>query len=198
MKCKFLITILITISNVGFSQNYLDDIALKTCECLNTVSDTAGIEEILGLCMIDAALPYKKQLKEDYNIDLNKIDTQGEELGRIIGIKMTTVCPNTLKKVVNRTNKNNANKISKTIFEGQIIAIEDNKFVEFSVEDKFGKIHRFYWFSFIESNIELSNNYKTLLEETVVITFFTQEFFDARVTEYRTFNIIQKLEKKEK
>ncbi len=96
MKRNILITILITISTIGFSQDYIDKIALKTCEFLNTVSDTIEPERLnleLGFCMIEAAKPYKKQLKRDYNIDFSKIDTYGKELGMIIGLKMTSVCP---------------------------------------------------------------------------------------------------------
>jgi hypothetical protein len=201
MKYNFLITALVIISKVGFSQNYMDEIVLKACECSNTISDTLESERFnmeLGLCMLNAATPYKKQLNKDYKIDLNKIDTQGEQLGRIIGLKMASVCPNILMKMANRVKKKEANKISESIYEGEIVNIDDNKFVEFSVKDEFGKISKFHWLTFIESNVELSNNYKTLLHKSVQIAFLTQEFFDARVAEYRTINIIQKLEIKEK
>ncbi len=197
MKRNILITILITISTIGFSQDYIDKIALKACEFLNTVSDTIEPERLnleLGFCMIEAAKPYKKQLKRDYNIDFSKIDTYGKELGMIIGLKMTSVCPNALLIWISREKQKNDNKDSERIFEGQIISIDDKKFVEFSLKDEAGKISKFYWLTYIESNVELSNNYKTLLEESVRITFLTQEFFDARIAEYRTFNIIRKLE----
>jgi hypothetical protein len=201
MKYKFLVSAMMIISTVGLSQDYMDEITIKACECLNTVSDTLEAEKLnleLGLCIINAASPYDKQLKKDYKIDFNKIDTHGEELGRIIGLKMISVCPDALRTMVNQSKKKDANKISEGIFEGQIVGIDDSKFVEFSVKDEFGKVSKFYWFTFVESNAELSNNYKTLLDASVQITFLTQEFFDARVAEYRNFNIIQKFEIKEK
>jgi hypothetical protein len=52
MKCTFLFAMLMTLSTVGFSQDYMEDIAIKSCECLNTVSDTLDIDRFnldLGL-----------------------------------------------------------------------------------------------------------------------------------------------------
>jgi hypothetical protein len=97
-----------------------------------------------------------------YGIDFAQIDTQGEELGQIIGLKMASVCPDALMKIVNKTNENDVEEVSESIFEGQIIGIEDSKFVEFSVKDENGKINKFYWFTFAASNIELSSSYNTI------------------------------------
>lgn len=200
MKCKFLIVAMISLAATGFSQDYMDEIATKACECLTTVSDTLEPDRFnmeIGLCMYEAATPYKKQLKKDYNIDLNRIDTQGEELGRIIGLKMASICPDALLKMANRFNSESTTELSESEFEGQIVGIDENKFVEFSVKEESGKITKFYWFTYVESNIELAINYKTLTDKFVRITFISQDYFDARIAEYRTINIIQKLELQE-
>jgi hypothetical protein len=197
MKTLIFIAVLILTTNVSFSQDYMDNIALKACECLNTVSDTLEPERVnmeLGLCMINAASPYKKQLKEDYNIDFNKIGNQGAELGRIIGLRMAAVCPDNMIKMVNKVNKNGSNNMSESTIEGKITGILDDKFVEFSIKDNKGKTSRYYWLTFIESNTELSTDYKKLIDKNVQITFISQEYFDARISEYRTFHIIKKLE----
>lgn len=195
MNLKVLVFALLTIPAFGYSQDYMDDIVEKTCECLNTIPDSLGPDRFnmeLGLCMINAAMPYKKQIKKEYNIDLNKIDQQGPELGRIIGLKMASVCPDGLVQIVKRV-KGEESTVEELIFEGKIVSFEDSKFVEFSVKDELGKVTKFYWLGFVESNIDLLNNYKSLIDKSVLITFTTQEFFDARIAEYRTFNIIQKL-----
>ena len=36
--------------------------------------------------------------------------------------------------------------------------------------------------------------YKNLIDKNVQVTFLPQEFFDARIGEYRTLNVILKLE----
>jgi len=54
-------------NNIGFSQSYVDEIAKETCECLNHISEDLDAEKYtleLGLCMINAASPYKKSLKK--------------------------------------------------------------------------------------------------------------------------------------
>lgn len=193
MKIKIFIAFLIMTTNIAFSQDYMDDITLKTCECLSTVSDTSPTFKIeLGLCMINASSPYKKQLKKDYKIDFKKIDKQGEKLGKTIGLRMASVCPSALIKMVNRARKKN--NISENIIKGQITAITDEKFVEFSIKNELGKISKYYWLTFIESKNNLSTDYKTFTDKFAQVTFTPKEFFDARIGEYRTFNIIQKLE----
>ncbi|HMU05164.1 MAG TPA: hypothetical protein PJ990_16140 [Saprospiraceae bacterium] len=197
MKIILFIAVLIVTNNVVFSQDYMDKIALKSCECINTISDTLEGERYkseLGICMINAAIPYKKQLKKDYKIDINNIDKHAEELGGIIGARMLSVCPNSLLKIENIVSKKKESEITENIIEGQVTAISDDKFVEFSIKDKLGKISKYYWFTYIESSVELSVDYKILMDKFVQIVFVSKEFFDARIDEYRPFNIIQKLE----
>jgi len=197
MKIKILTALLLFTATLGFSQNYMEEIAIKACDCLNKVSDTLEKDRFnmeLGLCMIEAASPYKKQLLKDYKIDLNKIDQQGEELGKLIGFKMGSVCPEGLIKIVNKVNKTEDNKPIENVIEGQLTSVIGEKFIEFSIKDFLGKVSKYYWLTFIESDIDLINDYKTLIDKNVRITFLTQDFFDARIGEYRPFNIIQKIE----
>ncbi|MBA4053558.1 MAG: hypothetical protein C0490_02495, partial [Marivirga sp.] len=82
-----------------FSQEYMDKIVVQSCECLGKVSEDLEGQQYnveLGLCMIEASMPYKKQLRKDYDINLDQIENEGEKLGRIIGLKMVAVCPTAL------------------------------------------------------------------------------------------------------
>jgi hypothetical protein len=198
MNIKIFIAALVMTTNIAFSQDYMDDIALKSCECLSKIPDTLETETFnikLGLCMIDAASPYKKQLKKDYKIDLNKIDKQAGKLGKVIGLRMASVCPDALMKMANRSeNKKSDDSITENTIEGQITSIIDDKFVVFSIKNELGKISKYHWFTFIESNTDLSTDYKTLTDKFVQVTYRSQEFFDARIGEYRIFNVIQKIE----
>lgn len=194
-----LLLVIITMASKTYTQSYMDNIAVKACECLTTISDSVSMERYqmeLGLCMIDAASPYKKQLKKDYKIDFDKIDTQGEELGKIIGFKMAGVCPDALLKIATKVNSEN-NDFETTYSEvmGQIISVDENYFVVFSVKDNKGKVSKFYWLTFIDSDVELPVDYKSLVDKTVKISYVSQEFFDPKIGEYRFFNIIQSLQK---
>jgi hypothetical protein len=186
--------------NNVFSQDYMEKISLESCNCLESISDTldkSSRNMKLGICMIEAATPYKKQLKRDYKINLDKIETQGEELGKVIGLKMAVVCPTTLMKLVNNVeaeSSENNNEILEGTIEGVVIDINDSKFIEFSVKENTGKTSKFYWFTFIQSDFELSSNYNTLKDKSIRISYITQDFFDGRINEYRSFNIIQSLD----
>lgn len=199
---------LLLIGNATIAQNYMDDIAKKSCECLNNIPANANKDEYtvkLGLCMIEAAMPYQKQLKKDHDIDFAKIDKQGEKLGRIIALRMASVCPNELVKLAADYNADEQketstketptkdNQISE-IFEGTIVQIEDNQFVLFAVKNEEGKVVKFYWLTFPPSNIDLPSKYKSLLNKKVRISFSTNEVFDPKIGEYRTINVISKID----
>jgi len=149
----------------------------------------------IGLCMIDAAMPYRKQLKHDYDIDLDKMDAQvGEKLGKLIGIKMAVVCPDGLSRITKRATKNIELDQNEKIIEGVVTKIENANFVVFSLRDDFGKIYKFHWMSFIHSDVELTANYNTLMGKTIKITYNKKDFFDPNILEYRQYNIISKID----
>ncbi|TAE48335.1 MAG: hypothetical protein EAZ89_15425, partial [Bacteroidetes bacterium] len=144
--------------------------------------------------MINVAEPYKKQLKKDYNIDFAQIEIHGEELGRLIGLKMATVCPESLIKMVNKANEKKGDDDPQiNTIEGRITTIVEDKFVEFSIKDESGKTSKYYWLTFIKSKTDLAVEYKNLVDKPVVVEFLPQEIFDARIGEYRTFYVIQSL-----
>ncbi len=189
-----LIATLAFCSNSTQAQAYLDVITEKSCSCLEKIPDTIKTEELhmkLGICMLEAAGPYHKQLKSEYGIDLEKNDDSGEKLGKMIGMKMATKCPTALLKLANRADE--GDKTEKSV-KGIITKIENEAFVVFSLKDEQGKITKFYWFTFIESSAELTSKYKDFVGKTVEITYSNQEFFDPKIEEYRAFSVIYKMD----
>jgi hypothetical protein len=199
MKFKFLSIALLFVTNLAFSQSYMNDIVIGACECIESLSEKSDVTEVeLGLCLIEAASPYAKQLKKDYKIDMYNMDESvGMELGQVIGVKMAGVCPDLLIKMADIVEESSNESGDEYFFYGQVVSIDDSKFVEFSVKDASGKISKFYWLNFVESNVELTNDYKTLLNENVHISFSSQEFFDPRIAEYRAINVIQTIDLEE-
>jgi hypothetical protein len=193
-----LTSFLLLLSVKCFSQDYLDDIAKKTCSCTDTISDTTNSEQYymqLGVCMIVASTPYKKQIKKDYKIDIDNLGDDGEKIGKIIGVKMASVCPKTLARIaqVAKKEKQQPANEEQTI-KGIITNIENDCFMVFSLKDDIGKITKLYWLTFIDTKIELTNHYKSYIGEPVTITYKIQEFFDPKINEYRQFFIISKIE----
>lgn len=199
MNLKLAFFILFIISMNLKSQDYIDKITLQTCDCMKKISDTTNYEKLtmeLGLCMISAAEPYKKQLKKDYGINLNNMnESEGEALGKVLGMKMATACPESLMKMYGKVNSNDKESTTQLESIGKITNIERDVFVIFSVFDNSGKSMKFYWLEPVESNVDLANNYRTFIETTVKIKYGQKEFFDPKIGEYRNFNIIHKMDK---
>jgi len=195
MKQLLLIALCVLLCNNGFSQEYMDIIAKESCECFDRIQDTLEEEAYffeIGICMIDASMPYKKRLKKDYDINLDKIDIAAEELGRLIGLKMASVCPEALLKMTQRANKIEENDIEQSS-RGIVTKVEDDFFVVISSQDESGRITKYYWLTFVESEQDLTNSYETLVGKSVDIVYEALEFFDPRILEYRQFLIIKKI-----
>lgn len=175
-------------------------IAEKTCDCLKHVPDTLtkdGLYMQLGLCMMSASEPYKKQIKKDHNINMDKLDeADGEKLGQVVGLKMATVCPNELIAFTQRAEvgKSTPPDSEKSKFTGKVIKIDEDMFIAFTLKDEEGRALKFYWLSFISSDFEMVTKYKTLMSRSIKISYTQRELFDAKIGEYRQFNIIDKLE----
>jgi hypothetical protein len=196
MKRILVIPFFMLLINKGLSQDYMDIIIKKSCECLDKVSDTLETQQFnmkLGICMIEASMPYKKQIKKDYDINLDKIDTEGEKLGRVIGIKMASVCPSTLLKMSQKVNSKTEPVKEEQTSIGMVTKIESDFFVIFSLKDELGKITKYYWLTFVDSQFDLANSYSTLIGKSVSISYETQEFFDPRLLEYRRFFVIKSI-----
>lgn len=199
MKNYFCLLVLLFFGiNLCSGQDYINKILEKSCECSEKLSDTLSIDQYntaLGFCIIEAAMPYKKQLKKDYGIDMDNIDTEGEKLGKIIGIKMVAFCPKTMQKITSRTSGSRTQTTgdSELKITGQITKIEYDHFVVFSVKDDNGKITKYYWLTFIDSNVELMSNYTNLVGDSVEITYRKDEYFDPKIEQYRQYFIITKL-----
>lgn len=200
MKKSILLGLLLSISLLGFSQKYLVKIAEESCVCLENISDTINPEQInmeMGMCIIEAAVPYKKQLLKDHDIDMDQIDVYGEKLGMLIGVKLASVCPNTLLRVTKLANVGNIEEPEEIddiqIVNGTVTKIEDDMFVIFSIKDETNRVSKYYWLTGIDSDVDITSNYMDLLNKDISIAYETKELFDPRIQVYRQFKIITEI-----
>ncbi len=184
-----------------FAQDYMDKIAQESCECLDeselAMDDERMVME-LGLCMLNASMPYKKQLKKDFDIDLDKIDQQGEALGQISGVRMISFCPDALIAMAGQMLEDDPESFNfeEETYSGVVTRIEDERFVIFSIKDIDGKTNKFYWLSHVDSDFDFEIEYNQLMNKDVYVRFMTQEIFDPRINEYRTYNVLVELNKR--
>jgi hypothetical protein len=196
MRQIVITSFLMLLLNDALSQDYMDVITKKSCSCLGEISDTLKTDQYnmaLGVCMIEAAMPYKKQIKKNFDIDLDKIDTEGAKLGRVIGLKMASVCPDALVKITQKSKVKADPAKATQISNGTVTKIENDFFVTISLKDDTGKITKYYWLTFVDSEFDLPNSYSTFIGKSLSLNYEALEFFDPRLSEYRQFFIIKSL-----
>ena len=90
-----LTTVLFSVAISTVAQDHVDKITESTCSCIGEIKGAPSDEELkvkMGLCMISAAEPYKKQLLKKNGIDMNDLASPGNDngtkLGQLIGVRM--------------------------------------------------------------------------------------------------------------
>lgn len=197
MKKLRVLLLLALLVNAGYAQDYMNNILESTCNCAGKVSDTLELNQYnmaIGACMIEAALPYKKQLKKDHGVNLDKFDLDAEKLGTIIGVKMASYCPDVLLRLTQKSQKKNTPEVSKEeVITGKVVKIDTDFFVVFHVRDDKGKTTRLTWLTFVESDVDHTSDYSSMVGKSVEVQYRREDLFDPKLNEYRQFLIITKL-----
>lgn len=194
LKLSLLSFLLVSLSNINAQENtdYLDEIAAKSCECIEerkkTNPDLSTVE--LGTCLLVSAKDYKDQIAKDFDIDVNNFDSNaGERLGEIIGLRMAFVCPEIISSFADDDEEFETYEV-----QGIVNKINSDGFISFEIKNEEGKVQRFYWLTFAYSEFDLQSSYNTLEKKNIKLEYVEQELFDLRINEYRKFNIITSLE----
>ncbi len=110
---------------------------------------------------------------------------------------MASVCPTDIlalaKKFEGELEEEESNPSPQKL-KGTLVKIDGEKFLELSVKDENGKIGKFQWLDFVDSEIDLTNSYEELLNQEVLVHFENRDLFDARLNEYRSFQVILEIE----
>lgn len=205
-----LISFLLT-STAVLGQDYLKKIAKSSCKCTENIEDGISLEmyEIeFGLCVIEASMPYERQLSRDHNISFTEIEEDGAKLGELIALEMFVVCPEVLMKMIENVGVENLvddmqeeredaaetnNESMVQNVRGEVTSVEGELIVAITVADENGKNTKTFWLSYIESNENLESNYKNLVGKQVELTYRMEDIFDPRLNEYTSRKIITKL-----
>jgi hypothetical protein len=186
LKKTILIFIIIFSFQKSYSQGVLDSIANKTCICIDSaktlnMNRNQQLTEF-GVCMIKNAEPYKKELKRDYNIDLNVLNKEtGEKLGRLLALKLVGNCPSFKELMQNEISNQIDKKEKELVFKGTVKEIKQNQFYTIIVEDENKKIKEFLWLTEInENNISILKS----KGENVKIIYIQMELFEPKLNKY--------------
>ncbi|WP_294245146.1 hypothetical protein [uncultured Chryseobacterium sp.] len=198
MKNNLTILVMALMSAAGFSQEYKAKIGQTACECFKKVKaespDPELLETKMGFCIINAAEPYAKQLKKEYDLDI--LGDQSSETGKLIATLMLKECPDLFMEMVNSEKKGSIGKASLgTSVSGTVTRIEKGNFIIFHVIGEDGNLIKLYWVTAIDSGLDLPREYQSLLNKKINAVYEKNEIFDPGINDYRNINIISTLKK---
>lgn len=187
MKKRILLTAFMFAVLFSQAQDVLDSISIHSCECIskldlnNMPKEKLTIE--LGLCMMKAAQPYEKQLKQSYDIDMKKIDKgDGEKLGRLVGLKMASNCSN-FTELISRISSNEPESAS---IEGTITDFISEQFVTIVIKDEDGRDQKIIWLDYFKNSEKLLQKGKN---KNVTIEYEERELYSPKFNDYIKYKV---------
>ncbi|MBP7512316.1 MAG: hypothetical protein KA981_10315 [Bacteroidia bacterium] len=169
------------------AQDVLDSISVHSCECIslldlkNMPKEKLTIE--LGLCMMKAAQPYEKQLKQSYGIDMKKVDRgDGEKLGRLVGLKMASSCA-TFTDLITKITSDEAETSS---IDGTITDFVTEQFVSIVIKDSDGRDQKIIWLEYFKNSEKLLTNGKN---KNVTIEYQERELYNPKFNDYIKYKV---------
>lgn len=186
---KMLIVLFVVMSYSVISQEYVEIIAKKTCECVEaeTFNNKEDMMAYLGLCLMKEAKVFEEEFKRDYGYDVNDFNKYGQEIGKMIGASMGTICP----KMFLEMDKKEEFKTME--LSGILTSIEEEQFITFSIKDIRGRITKLFWLDYIQTDLDIISNRKSLIGKKLAVVYKNTELFDPKINDYRYMPVIKNL-----
>ncbi len=201
MKYTFTFLALV-VGSLLFSQDYKDKISREMCSCSQKIK-TAGksqkkLEVELGLCMLQVSKLYRRELKRDYNIDIETAVTSEQDLtqmGEVFGMLMLNDCPEVFSTFISDTYLGEDEPAAATtkMLNGTISKIEKDDFVVFHLSGDNRVLTKLHWISKVESDLDLPAEYLKLQNRRVTVSYFQADLFDPKTNQYRSVNLLTSL-----
>jgi hypothetical protein len=158
----------------------------------NLTKDNMTME--MGMMILPLFSKYSAQIKTEWGLDAgNKDDSRtiGERIGQLATINcpafMTFIKTN-LREIVDQQNNPGSTKT----FAGKIIKAEGKPFTYLLVQNKQGRMDKFYWLEYFEGADKLQQS-NGVLNKAAVITYREMEVYQAPEKEYRMIKVIIKI-----
>ena len=181
------------------SKSQLDDkLGEVACECTTKGELTKeNMELTLGLCILEAVNKYEKDVEKHYGKNVVTNDAKMEELGYDVGAKMGLKCPTIFKFMMENNSDDEAVEVEEeyTMVSGKIYEIKSEQFINFSVKEATGKNHHFILLSNFD-NAYLLTDKVLKINDSVDVSYYELEFYDAKLGKFITYSIITDIIKK--
>jgi hypothetical protein len=201
-KLLIVFSLFLNAINFMYSQDVYDVVANETCECINSkVKDLSKIssetlQTEMGMCILQSYSKNVDKMKGKFKVDLD--DEEGmTKFGEKIGIKMLGTCPDVILKFgKDEIQKEDiSNKLLENLkIEGEFIEQVNNEFTSITIKDDTGRTHTFLLLTFFENSNLITDN---LMKKgsKVIAEYNEQEYYDAKVKDYRRFKILKAIQK---
>lgn len=201
---KKIIILLLLISVNLYSQEFLDEMAQKTCDCIQDIdleeADASQIEIKLGMCIIKVIPDYKEDLKETFGLDLSTLNSPDmEETGRIVGERMVSICPDVFLAMSFKLNDEPSSEFesltesTSASVTGKIIKVSGEPFVTVYVKDNQNRMVKLLWLGYFENSEDYIASEEEMKGLSVEIEYYSMNLYDSRIKDYVPYNIISTL-----
>jgi hypothetical protein len=200
MILRSLTILTLAFASLASAQDVLDKVSKDACTCMEGVkmegSDKDAFQMQLGLCFLQASMPYEKELKKKYDLDLNHMDDKtGEKLGMLVATRMATHCPDMLAKLASMAEEEEApptqaelEAANSSTLDGEVTASRKDGFVTLTVRSASGRSVEMLWLEFFLGS-ELLNNGNAQGTKGQ-FSYVERELFDAASGTYRKYNVL--------
>jgi hypothetical protein len=192
MRYFLLFQLLISASAIAQSDDQLEKIAQGTCDCINQkntdLTNKSQTEMALGLCILNAA--------KDGGLALDFANTKAmEELGKTVGIRMVTKCPNVFQSFINEEESDSGEQEYVDVT-GKVRAIEFSDFTTIVLVEDSGKEHRLVWLHYFTGSDAFVDDPKLMIGKSFVVTYSLTEIYTPKQKSYLPYKQISGLEVK--
>jgi hypothetical protein len=192
MRYFLLFQLLISASAIAQSDDQLEKIAQGTCDCINQkntdLTNKSQTEMTLGLCILNAA--------KDGGLALDFANTKAmEELGKTVGIRMVTKCPNVFQSFINEEESDSGEQEYVDVT-GKVRAIEFSDFTTIVLVEDSGKEHRLVWLHYFTGSDAFVDDPKLMIGKSFVVTYSLTEIYTPKQKSYLPYKLISGLEVK--
>jgi hypothetical protein len=197
-------TIICGTAVIAQTDEQIEEISNKTCECLKKKSEelndasSGQLQMELGFCMIGAA--------SDAGVDIDLTDASGmEELGQRVGFQMTFSCPDFMEMLSKMMNEDP--ELMEEILEesdrdlsflnsestGKVLDVSSGDFVTMKIKSDKGRKETYYWMEHFEGSDLLDNDGAAIRGKNISVTYYKMEVYSPKLEDYLQIRIIRSL-----
>jgi hypothetical protein len=185
------------------AQDVLDKIAIESCSCAAELDTTANEEQRniqLGLCMLQKAAPYQKELKKKYDVDLNNLDEGGERFGQLIGMRLALHCPEFVALMARLSEESEVEEppaqapVLTSTLDGSLLSVKSGQFLTLVVKKEDGSTQDLLLLGHAENAEQVLRRPDQGRGTSGTWTYTTSDLYDAASRTYRPFYVLKAVE----